>query len=634
MSLSISNRNKIQELLAKARAAKASVPISPIAISPIAPTIPTAVQLSTPPLSTQDIVAQRLAAIRANKSISNAASSIPVATLPLAQAQAQAQLPLPLPELPSELATATTYTSLDKYGNIITFSSEQAKAIELISRGKSCIVLGAAGTGKTSTIRGAVELLMQSGLVPPINDTYQHKYISKHSPGIIFCAYTRNAVTNIKKAVPTDLQANCITIHKLLEYSPVSYEIINDKGEAVTTRRFEPLRSDINPLPGDIKTIVIDESSMVAVELYDLLMQAIQCGIQVIFVGDINQLPPVFGSAILGYKMLELPTIELTEVHRQALNSPIIRLAHKILSGIPLHVKDFPSWCIPDQLTLREWKRSVDPDTALLTIAKLVTTYIDEGIYNPEQDMILLPYNKACGTIELNKRIANHLARKSGATTYEVIAGFIKHYYSVGDCVLYDKEEATISSIEKNPKYIGAAPQQASTTLDYWGHNANTNAGNLMQLPSIDTQQVDDNDIDNFLASLSSTDDSITREASHMIKLVLKSTDAEIELSTASEINKLLFSWALTVHKSQGSEWRKVFLFFHKSHATMVQRELLYTAVTRAREELFILCEPTTFVSGILNQRIKGNNLAEKAEFFKGKIASGISTYIPSGKEL
>jgi ATP-dependent exoDNAse (exonuclease V) alpha subunit len=56
------------------------------------------------------------------------------------------------------------------------------------------------------------------------------------------------------------------------------------------------------------------------------------------------------------------------------------------------------------------------------------------------------------------------------------------------------------------------------------------------------------------------------------------------------------------------------------SHATMLQRELLYTAVTRAREELYIICEPETFVNGIKSQRVKGDTLAEKAEFFKGKL--------------
>lgn len=52
----------------------------------------------------------------------------------------------------------------------------------------------------------------------------------------------------------------------------------------------------------------------------------------------------------------------------------------------------------------------------------------------------------------------------------------------------------------------------------------------------------------------------------------------------------------------------------------MIQRELLYTAVTRAKEELYVICEPDTFVKGVQSQRIKGNDLKSKAEYFKGKL--------------
>jgi exodeoxyribonuclease V alpha subunit len=72
---------------------------------------------------------------------------------------------------------------------------------------------------------------------------------------------------------------------------------------------------------------------MVDVPLFDKLMDACPHKPQLIFLGDIQQLPPVFGSSILGFKMLELPIIELTEVYRQARNSPIIDLAWKLLEG-------------------------------------------------------------------------------------------------------------------------------------------------------------------------------------------------------------------------------------------------------------------------------------------------------------
>ena len=84
---------------------------------------------------------------------------------------------------------------------------------------------------------------------------------------------------------------------------------------------------------------------MISVDLFHQIYIALENpqSVQFIFLGDIQQLPPVFGSAILGYKMLSLPTIELTQVYRQALESPIIRLAHRILSGNPIPQSELES---------------------------------------------------------------------------------------------------------------------------------------------------------------------------------------------------------------------------------------------------------------------------------------------------
>jgi exodeoxyribonuclease V alpha subunit len=92
-----------------------------------------------------------------------------------------------------------------------------------------------------------------------------------------------------------------------------------------------------------------------------------------------------------------------------------------------------------------------------------------------------------------------------------------------------------------------------------------------------------------------------------------------ISVDSASELNTLTLAYAITVHKSQGSEAQKVFLFLHQSHNTMCQRELLYTAVTRARKELYVICEKDTFTKGVISQKIKGTTLQEKLEYFKGK---------------
>jgi ATP-dependent exoDNAse (exonuclease V) alpha subunit len=91
------------------------------------------------------------------------------------------------------------------------------------------------------------------------------------------------------------------------------------------------------------------------------------------------------------------------------------------------------------------------------------------------------------------------------------------------------------------------------------------------------------------------------------------------KLNTASEINGLIFGYALTIHKSQGSQWKKVYCIFHNSHNRNLQRELLYTGITRAQKELFIICEPETLIQGVTSQHIVGNSLAEKQNTSKVK---------------
>lgn len=511
--------------------------------------------------------------------------------------------------------------STGRNGEVIELNTEQLQAVQTLSSGKSGIVIGAAGTGKTTCTREIISELIQSNMAGLL-EAPDHKHLpDSGTPGIVCVSYTRRAVANIRKAMPDDMKANCITIHALLEYQPVYYSVLDpNSGEEKNTMRFEPTRSELNPLPSSIKVIIIDESSMVSVELYEQIRSACSSDTQFIFLGDIQQLPPVFGSAILGYKMLELPTTELTTVYRQALESPIIRLAHRILSGDPIPKDEFPALNEKGKLTIHPWKKKLSSEDALTILSRFLIAAIDSGSYDPYEDMILIPFNKSCGTIEINRHVANHLARKRNAVTHEIVAGFNKHYLSEGDKVLYDKEDAIITAITLNGSYTGAGFQAGSNTLDYWGFDG----GGKVKKASHELDHSEDEALD-FLLSQSvalgedSKEDRI-RQASHIITLRMADTDMEVVLDTAAEINSLLLAYALSVHKSQGSEWKKVFLLLHQSHATMIQRELLYTAVTRAKEELYVICEDNTFIKGITNQRITGNTLAEKAIYFQGKL--------------
>jgi exodeoxyribonuclease V alpha subunit len=512
-----------------------------------------------------------------------------------------------------------------QFSGDIQLNSKQQEFMNLVLSGADCVLIGAAGTGKTTCIKAVIAALAQKAGAVQLEGV--HKYLPIGTPSVVLTSFTRRAVNNLKRAVSADFEDNCITIHKLLEYQPEYYEVFDpETGEDKKTMRFVPSRSSRNPLDSSIKTLVIDEASMVSLELEEEINVACPHHVQKIYLGDINQLTPVFGSAVLGYRMQELPVIELTEIYRQAANSPIIKYATAIKDGETFSFKTKHVEQTEDgKITFHPWKKQLRGEDALATAAAFLKQAIDLGAYDPEEHMVLCPFNKSFGTLELNKNIANHLARKRGATTYEVIAGFLFHYFSPGDRVMYDKEDAIIVSINKNASYTGTKkPKPASPTLDYWGCEQGSEDAILAarEVTAANELGLTEEDVEKMLSEMSSSSDGEARvtAASHIITVQMIDSGEEVTLETASEVNSMLHGYALTVHKSQGAEWEKVFVMLHQSHATMLQRELLYTALTRARSEVYVICEPDTFTKGVLSQKIKGNTLAEKAEFFKGRI--------------
>lgn len=540
-----------------------------------------------------------------------------------------------------------SYAGAAQQSTEISLNKEQADAVERGLRGQSFALIGAAGTGKTTTTQELIKLIQRASHMLPLADSTKH--LSKDSPGLVICGYTNKAVNNIRKKLPPYLQAHCMTIHKLLEYAPVYYETFDADGNARNTMRFEPSRNGANCLP-HISTIIFEESSMIGTDLYGQVLDALPRpgATQFVFLGDIFQLPPVFGPSILGFKMSELPVVELTHVYRQALLSPIISLATAIRTN------EFTPWlraCASADLTLgcadsakvdinkliskvvidsgehgkvtiHPWKKRIAAPSALKTIVTMICGLISTNQYDPEEDQILCPFNKAMGTIELNKGIADFLTKKRNGITHEVIARFTRSYWSVDDRVLVDRHDGIILKIEPTIGYAGKPPRAASTTLDRSGYDSVLDAGR-------DTSRSAE-DILNELDAIaeSDKDEDAKNLASHTITVWIPDLGEERKLTTAGEINAMLLSYALTSHKSQGSEWRRVFLFLHHSHQTMCSRELLYTSITRAKEELYIVCEgdiapyKNQLLTGSNRAVIPGTTLAEKIAYFADKAKS------------
>ena len=510
---------------------------------------------------------------------------------------------------------------------------EQRQAITNGVTGKSFCLIGAAGTGKTTTLRGTLKAMLEANAVPILQASTKVLYAG--TPGVVLVSYTRRAVRNIARQMPEELKAHCITIHKLLEYAPEYYMEPNEEGNMVNKMRFAPQRNKFNPLPIHLTKIVVDESSMVDTDLFAKLLDALPnpSQVQFIFLGDLNQLPPVYGQAILGVKLLELPIVELTQVYRQALESPIIACALAVknnnfaqfnkdaheLWGAPRlfdakNIADRIAFNRPGRgkVTVIPWKKKFEPEIGLKAVCDRIPTWVNEGFYDPDEDLMLCPWNKSFGTDELNKSIANSLGKRRDATVHEVIAGYNKFYFAIGDKLLVDKQECFIRDVYRNPKYMGKHTQRPSKNLDRWGKNP------------VDAGEDDgaELDVDAWLEAAASAEveDRVT-EASHIVKVWFLDTEEEVLLTKSAQLNSATFAYAITVHKAQGSECRKVFFITDHCHAAMLSRELVYTAITRAQEELVILMTPKMLGSAASKPRIKGDTLQAKLEFFNQRFS-------------
>jgi exodeoxyribonuclease V alpha subunit len=539
--------------------------------------------------------------------------------------------------------------------NGIALTSEQQMGVSYALQGTSFCMTGAAGTGKTTTTRNIVAALIQSNKIPTLAIT--HRYLRSGVPGIVGCAFTNKAVQNIKRVMPADLQGNFLTIHKLLEFEPVYYEAWDDKNHKyVTKMEFRPGRNSVNPLPESVRVLIIEEATMVSIELWNQLFDALPVGgnIQIILIGDIQQLPPVFGKSIFIHAMqVGIKVVELTQVHRQALDSPILELAHRILSGKVIPSVELPDWnkeSSAGKLTIIPWKVSLSQEAAtrklgLDFLPKLITS----GGYDPFEDVILCPWHKpgTFGCHELNAHIATFLATSDkwnpdGNLVHEVIGGMNTKYFRIGDKVLWNKTEHVVTDIKVNPKYYEKDPQMPSQTLDYWGTEKDEHAVDAMAalLDGDDISDAHSHKIDLLLKTFSDLSDgdsekATSRQCSHIIK-VSSDEFGECSIETSGDLAMLDLAYAITVHKSQGSEYRRVLFITHKDHASMLFRELIYTGVTRAKEELIIIGPPNLFVAGITSQRLPGKTLVEKIESFKRylEISRVSSTELPKGLGL
>ena len=544
--------------------------------------------------------------------------------------------------------TVTAITSADNPDGLhkllaaadIPLNEQQMRAVKLAVDGQSFCLIGPAGTGKTSTVNRIIRELIASDRVNKIGETC--KAFRADDFAMVGCAYTRRARDNLARNSPPQLVTS--TLHNLIEFAPTKKtEMLPDGMGFKEKIVFEPARHKTNPLPVGLQIIIIDEASMVSTELFDQVLDAIHpmSRVMFIFLGDLAQLPPVFGHAILGFKLLQLPVVELTKVYRQR-DGEILDFATQVRQGIQFKEREFKSAFFNNpRLTVYNSKTVETVERRTFLAGHKIQELIHTGQVDPEAgDFILCPYNKQFGTIELNNWAADYYDQRDARKLYTIVAGYKKVHFAIGDKVLIDKRDALIIGIDPNPGYAGRIPPMPSTTINRWGV---TRHGKYMAEGVV--EQAEDEE-DYFNSHMGSLEDALenqekgSQQASHVITYQIVDTGTVAKIKTTGDMNALELAYCISVHKSQGSQANTVVMFLSRHHRRLQCRELLYTGATRAINKLLIFADPDSINKCIRTPIIKGDTLEEKAEYFKGMARerqdNGKSTgvYKPGNEEL
>lgn len=394
-------------------------------------------------------------------------------------------------------------------------NAEQRTAVERAFRERISIITGGPGVGKTTVISEIVAQARQLGR------------------SVLLAAPTGRAAKRMTETAGVEAK----TIHRLLCWDP-------------STGRFA--FNEKNRLRGDL--LIVDEVSMLDVELASHLFRAVPWRTRVVLVGDRDQLPSVGPGAVLHDLIAcrRIAATHLTRIYRQDQHSRIVTNAHAINRGEMPDLGTLPAGVRGDFY----WIDQEDPERVAEVIARLVRERIPQTFgLNPLSDIqVLAPMNKGtCGAHALNELLQRTL---NGRPRPEFRAG--ERLFRVGDRVM-----------------------QVANNYDKGVFN-----GEMGQIVAVDTGT--------------------------------KRFTAQFDVGTVDygwhEADQVRLAYAVTVHKSQGCEFPAVVVPLLSQHYVMLQRNLVYTAMTRARRLLVMVGTRKALAIAVRNDRpaLRYTRLAER----------------------
>jgi len=399
----------------------------------------------------------------------------------------------------------------------IEYAQLQKEAIRAALDKGLLILTGGPGTGKTTTLNAIIRILMEQG------------------EQVFLAAPTGRAAKRMSELTGQEAK----TIHRMLQ-------VDWDENDNPVFQRNER-----NPLECD--AVVIDELSMVDAYVFESVLRALPVGCRLILVGDSDQLPSVGAGNVIGDLIASgiFPTVQLSEIFRQSMESLIVTNAHRIVGGeMPvLNVRSSDFFFMP-----AEDAHAVSELVLSLAVTRLPKSY---G-YSPVADIqVLCPGRKGeIGTIELNKRLRERINPQAKDKPQVSVNGAL---FRVGDKVM---------QVKNNYDLPWSRPDGTSGEGVYNG----------------DMGIVTD----------------IDRAAGCMRVLV---DDREVLYDFEHAAAELELAYAVTVHKSQGNEFTAVIMPVFPGAPQLSYRNLLYTGITRAKKLLILVGRRSAVADMVANDR-------------------------------
>lgn len=444
----------------------------------------------------------------------------------------------------------------------IQYDDVQLYAIRTAAASKGMVLTGGPGTGKTTVTQGIIEVF------------------KKFKLHILLAAPTGRAAKRASES--TGMEAK--TIHRLLGYTG--------------SGTFE--HNEEHPLEGDV--LIIDESSMVDIRLMSSLLKAVPENMRLILIGDVNQLPSVGPGTVLKNIIDSgvFPVVRLTKIFRQAAESHIVTNAHRINDGLfPVIDDSDPKNDFFLEIMDKKGEKLEASEIAERTaqaIIKLLTDTIPNMYHiQPKDIQILAPMrNGSAGTIALNKLAQKALNPEGPSIAFE------GYSYRKGDRVMQTKNDYEKGVFNGDIGYIVAVNLEKE----------------LLKVEFLDTDK-QETDSKFWLDYWDMDED--------------EEEDEEIEAHgpnpyvtySRNDLENLDPAYAITIHKSQGSEFPAVIMPFLNSHFVMLERNLLYTGVTRAKKYLFLEGQRNAIYKAVktISMLSRNSNLRTKLQGDFGQIS-------------